>query len=91
MLHEAATDNMLKELTRNTGQGHRPIIGWVCLVAFLVNRVYIGMLPYVREGLLVYICLKKQSKDWGQFRGQFFEHSWSYAIWASSFRDVKSL
>ena len=39
----------------------------------------------------MYRCLKKQSKDWGQFWGQFFEHSWPYAIWASSFRDVKGL
>ena len=67
MLHAAATDNMLKELTWNTCQGHWPIIGWVCLVTFLVDRVYIGMFPYVWEGLLVYRCLKKQSKDRGKF------------------------
>ena len=45
MLHKAATNNMLKELTCNTGQGHGPIIGWVCLVTFLVDGVYIGMFP----------------------------------------------
>ena len=47
MLHEAAADTMLKELTWNTDEGHWPINGWVCLGAFLVDKVYIGMFPYV--------------------------------------------
>ena len=55
MLHEVATDNMLNELTCNTGKGHWPKIGWVCLFTFLVDRVYIGMFPYVWEGLFPYV------------------------------------
>ena len=47
MLHEAAADTMLKELTWNTDEGHWPIIGWVCLGSFLVDKVHIGMFPYV--------------------------------------------
>ena len=63
MLHETATDDMLYELTGNTGQGHWTIVEWICLITFLVNRVYIDVFPKVRERLLMKRCLEKQSKD----------------------------
>ena len=53
MLHEAVTDNVLKNFTTDICQGYRAIIGWACLVSFLVNRRNTGLFPAVWEAPLM--------------------------------------
>ena len=53
MLHEVATDNMLKKFTTDTCQRYRAIVSRACLVSFLIDGCNIGLLPDVWETLLV--------------------------------------
>ena len=53
MLHEFATDNVLKKFTIDTCLRYRAIIGWACLVSFLIDGCNTGLLPDVWETLMV--------------------------------------
>ena len=57
----------LTEVQWDISDLHWLIIEWVCLFAFLVNRVHISMFPNAMDGLLVQRSLNRQIKDRGQF------------------------
>ena len=63
MLTETAVNDMLYELTWNTGQRHRTIVGRICLISLLINWANTGMFPDVGKRLLMQRCLEKQNKD----------------------------
>ena len=76
--------NILKHFTKDTGQGVRAIVGWVCFIPFFEDRGYIGFFP----NCWMFACIEGSLIDKLQKRGKFFvkglQDYWFKYIRASS-------
>ena len=73
VLHDLAVQNVFHDLTANTCQGDRPVVGWTAKITSIEDTGHVGLSPVFRNYTLLQRGMESESQCQGYFVCEVFQ------------------